>query len=131
MENHLVRYRPKLTYLGLQGFGGNNAIIATLIFLVKNLTTLDLSEADFALLSHILNKIDRMNPITSINLSIMRKPLLRRMTRVGNEQSSALGEMYSPIRANTIADLTTKCIRLTDLVLCGTNLSQDAINQIC
>ena len=103
MENHLVRYRPKLTYLGLRGFGGNNAIIATLIFLVKNLTTLDLSEADFALLSHILNKIDRMNPITSINLSIMRKPLLRRMTRVGNEQTSALGEMYSPIRHKSIS----------------------------
>ena len=77
MENHLIQYRPKLTYLGLQGFGGNNAIIATLILLAKDLTTLDLSEANFALLSHILNKIDRTNLITSINLSIMRKPLLR------------------------------------------------------
>ena len=131
MENHLILNEPKLTYLGLQGFGGNNALIATLILLSKNLTTLDLSEADFALLSHVLNKIDRTNRITLINLSIMSQPLLQRAQRVGNEQSSALGEMYSPIRANIIADLTTKCIRLTDLVLCGANLSQDAIIQIC
>ena len=39
--------------------------------------------------------------------------------------------MYSPVRSNTIADLTTKCIRLTDLVLCGADLSQDSIIQIC
>ena len=124
MENHLILNAPKLTYLGLQGFGGNNALIATLTLLSRNLTTLDLSEADFTLLSHVLDKIDRTNRITSINLSIMKQPPRAR-------QSSALSEMYSPIRANTIADLTTKCIRLTDLVLCGANLSQDSIVQIC
>ena len=43
MENHLILNAPKLTYLGLQGFGGNNALIATLTLLSRNLTTLDLS----------------------------------------------------------------------------------------
>ena len=62
-----------------------NAIIATLILLSRNLTTLDLSEADFTL----LNKIDRMNRITSINLSIMRQPLLQRAQRVGNRAQSS------------------------------------------
>ena len=122
-ENYLILNPPKLTYLGLQGFGGNNGLAATLILLSKNLATLDLSEADFTLLSHV-EKIDRTNHITSINLSIMKTPPRAR-------QPSALYEMYSPIRANTIADLTTKCIRLTDLVLCGSNLSQDSIVQIC
>ena len=123
MENYLILNPPKLTYLGLQGFGGNNGLAATLILLSKNLATLDLSEADFTLLSHV-EKIDRTNHITSINLSIMKTPPRAR-------QPSALYEMYSPIRANTIADLTTKCIRLTDPVLCGANLSQDSIVQIC
>ena len=124
MENYLILNPPKLTYLGLQGFGGNNGLAATLILLSKNLATLDLSEADFTLLSHVLEKIDRTNHITSINLSIMKTPPRAR-------QPSALYKMYSPIRANTIADLTTKCIRLTDLVLCGANLSQDSMVQIC
>ena len=70
MENYLILNPPKFTYLGLQGFGGNNGLAATLILLSKNLATLDLSEADFTLLSHVLEKIDRTNHITSINLSI-------------------------------------------------------------
>ena len=75
--------------------------MATTIFLAKNLTTLDLSEASFDLLSCVLNRLDRTNLITSVNLSIMKKTLLRRMQKVGN------------------------------LVLCGANLSQEAIVQIC
>ena len=105
--------------------------MATMIFLAKNLTTLDLSEASFELLSCVLNRLDRINQLTAVNLSIMNKPLLRRMRRTGEEPTTSLGEIYNPIRASTIADLTTKCIRLTDLVLCGANLSQDAIVQIC
>ena len=124
MENYLILNSPKLTYLGLQGFGGNNGLVATLILLSTNLATLDLSEADFTLLSHVLNKINRTNHITSINLSIVKKS-------PQNRQPAALYERYSPVRANIIADLTTKCIRLTDLVLMGTDLSQDSIVQIC
>ena len=124
MENYLILNAPKLTYLGLQGFGGNNGLVATLILLSEDLATLDLSEADFTLLSHVLNKINRTNHITSINLSILKKS-------PHNRQPSALYERYSPVRANIIADLTTKCIRLTDLVLMGTDLSQDSIIQIC
>ena len=124
MENFLILNPPKLTYLGLQEFGGNNSIAATLIILSKNLATLDLSEADFTFLSHVLDKLDRTNNITSINLSIMK-------TIPNTRQPSALAEMYSPVRSNTIADLVTKCINLTDLVLCGSDLSQDSITQIC
>merc|ERR1712051_685101 len=124
MENFLILNPPKLTYLGLQEFGGNNSLAATLIILSKELATLDLSEADFTLLSHVLDKLDRTNHITSINLSIMK-------TTPQTRQPSALAEMYSPVRSNTIKDLTTKCIRLTDLVLCGADLSQDSIVQIC
>jgi len=124
MENFLILNPPKLTYLGLQEFGGNNSLAATLIILSKHLVTLDLSEADFTLLSHILDKLDRTNNITSINLSIMK-------TTPSTRQPSALAEMYSPVRSSTIADLTTKCIRLTDLVLCGADLSQDSMVQIC
>ena len=72
MENFLILNPPKLTYLGLQEFGGNNGLAATLIILSKELATLDLLEADFTLLSHVLNKLDRTNHITSINLSIMK-----------------------------------------------------------
>ena len=56
MENFLILNPPKLTYLGLQEFGGNNNLVATLIILSKHLVTLDLSEADFTFLSHILHK---------------------------------------------------------------------------
>ena len=56
MENYLILNPPKLTYLGLQEFGGNNGLAATLIILSKELVTLDLSEANFTLLSHILDK---------------------------------------------------------------------------
>ena len=124
MENFLILNPPKLTYLGLQEFGGNNSIAATLIILSKNLATLDLSEADFTFLGRILDKLDRTNNITSINLSVMK-------TTPNQRQPSALAEMYSPVRSNTIADLVTKCIKLTDLVLCGADLSQDSITQIC
>ena len=124
MENFLSLNPPKLTYLGLQEFGGNNSLAATLIILSKQLATLDLSEADFTLLSRVLPKLDRTNHITSINLSIMK-------TTPSTRQPSALAEMYSPVRSSTIADLTTKCIRLTDLVLCGADLSQDSMVQIC
>ena len=101
MENYLILNPPKLTYLGLQEFGGNNGLAATLIILSKELATLDLSEANFTLLSHILDKLDRTNHITAINLSIMK-------TTPQTRQPSALAEMYGPVRSNTIADLTTK-----------------------
>jgi hypothetical protein len=35
MENFLILNPPKLTYIGLQEFGGNNGIAATLIILSK------------------------------------------------------------------------------------------------
>ena len=129
IKNDLILFEPRLTYLGLQDYKGNSSIIATIIHMAKNLTTLDVSEANFVLLSNILNRIDRTNLITAINLSIMKRPILRRMRPMGDR--SDLGEMYSPIRSSTIAMLTTKCLRLTDLNLCGANLSQEAISTIC
>ena len=74
MENYLILNPPKLTYLGLQEFGGNNGLAATLIILSKELATLDLSEANFTLLSYVLDKLNRTSHITSINLSIMKTP---------------------------------------------------------
>ena len=47
IENYLLIYEPRLTYLGLQSYRGINSIIATAIFLAKKLSTLDLSESSF------------------------------------------------------------------------------------
>ena len=129
IENYLILYKPRLTYLGLQSYRGINSIIATTIFLAKNLTTLDLSESSFGLLSCIMDRLDKTNVITALNLSIMKRPPLRRMRPMGDP--SELGEMYSPIRASTMAILTMKCTKLTDLNLCGARLSQEAITLIC
>ena len=129
IENYLILYKPRLTYLGLQSYRGINSIIATTIFLAKNLTTLDLSESSFGLLSCIMDRLDKTNVITALNLSIMKRPPLRRMRPMGDP--SELGEMYSPIRASTMAILTVKCTKLTDLNLCGARLSQEAITLIC
>ena len=129
IENYLIWYEPRMTYLGLQAYRGINSIIATAIFLAKNLTTLDLSESNFGLLSCIMNRLDKTNIITALNLSIMKRPPLKRMRPMGDP--SELGEMYSPIRASTIAILTTKCTKLTDLNLCGARLSQESITLIC
>ena len=71
IENYLIFFEPRLTYLGLQDYQGNSSAIATVIFMAKRLTTLDISEANFALLSNILNRIDRTNLITTLNLSII------------------------------------------------------------
>ena len=104
-------------------------MIATAIFLAKNLTTLDLSESSFGLLNCIMNRLDKTNTITALNLSILKKPPLSRTQPMGNP--SALGEMYSTIRASTILTMTIKCTKLTDLNLCGAGLSQEAITMIC
>ena len=129
IENYLILYEPKMRYLGLQSYRGINSVIATTIFLAKQLTTLDLSESSFGLLSSIMDRLDKTNVITALNLSIMKRPPLKRMRPMGDP--SNLGELYSPIRASTIAVLTVKCTKLTDLNLCGARLSQEAIALIC
>merc|ERR1712001_89979 len=53
----------------------------------------------------------------------------RRMRPMGDPAD--LGEIYSPIKASTIAILTMKCTKITDLNLCGARLSQEAITLIC
>ena len=129
IENYLILYEPRITYFGLQSYRGINSVIATAIFLAKNLTTLDLSESSFGLLNCIMNRLDKTNTITALNLSILKKPPLSRTQPMGNP--SALGEMYSTIRASTILTMTIKCTKLTDLNLCGAGLSQEAITMIC
>ena len=129
IENYLILYEPRITYLGLQSYRGINSIIATMIFLAKNLVTLDLSESSFGLLSCIMDRIDKTNVITALNLSMLKRPPLRRMRPMGDPAD--LGEIYSPIKTSTIAILTMKCTKITDLNLCGARLSQEAITLIC
>ena len=122
-------FEPKLEYLGLQGFEGNASVMALIIIKSKNLKTLDLSEASFALLNHVLHQINRTNKIINLDMSVTDRPHLRRRLERGN--TTAIDEMYTRIQQNTIPDLVTKCIWITRLNLCGSGLSQDAIVVIC
>ena len=122
-------FEPKLEYLGLQGFEGNTSIMALIIIKSKNLKTLDLSEASFALLNHVLHQIDRTNKIINLDMSVTDRPHLRRRLERGD--TTAIDEMYTRIQQNTIPDLVTKCIWITRLNLCGSGLSQDSIVVIC
>ena len=77
IENFRIEHLPKFTYLGLQGYRGNEAIIATIIFLSKDLISLDISESKYALISTILNKLDRTNQLKTINLASMENNATR------------------------------------------------------
>jgi hypothetical protein len=120
IENELNIFEPRLEYLGVQGFEGSTSVIATIIVMSKHLTTLDLSEASFALLNCVLYRINRTNQIINMGMSIMDRPHLRRRCEIGH--TTTLREMYTQLQQNTISDLATKCIRLTRLNLCGTGL---------
>ena len=72
IENFVIANRPKLTFLGLQGYRGDDAIMATIVLLAEDLTSLDISESRYALISAILNKLNRANKLTAINLSTIR-----------------------------------------------------------
>ena len=120
---------PKLEYLGLQGFMGDTSAVALIITKSKNLKTLDLSEASFALLNNVLQLIDRTNKIINLNMSVTDRPHLRRA--FDRRRTTATNVMYTQLQQNTIPDLVTKCIWITKLNLCGAGLSQDAIVVIC
>ena len=125
---------PKLEYLGLQGFMGDTSAIALVITKSKNLRTLDLSEASFALLNNVLQLIDRTNKVVNLNMAVMDRPHLRRAVdrrRYILQRTTATNVMYTQLQQNTIPDLVTKCIWITKLNLCGAGLSQDAIVVIC
>ena len=68
IENYLIFHEPRITYLGLQSYRGINSVIATAIFLAKDLTTLDLSESSFGLLSSIMDRLDKTNVITAFDV---------------------------------------------------------------
>ena len=130
MENFAIDNRPKFTFLGLQGYKGDDALMAIIVLFAADLTTLDLSEARYALITNILNKINRHNKLTAINLSRVRN---KSSTFRGEdtEAPSALNDRYNPLRASNVSMLITKCIHLTDIVLCGAGLSEEAIHLIC
>ena len=104
--------------------------MATIILLPKDLTSLDISESRYALISAILNKLDRTNKLTAINLSTIQRSSLQ-LQREGAEPMSSLGESYNPLRCNNVSMLINKCTKLTDIILCGARLSDNSILQIC
>merc|ERR1712088_928681 len=101
---------------------GDTSAIALVITKSKNLGTLDLSEASFALLNNVLQLINRTNKIVNLNMSVMDRPHLRRTLE--RRRTTAVNVTYTQIQQNTIPDLVTKCIWIKKLNLCGAGLSQ-------
>ena len=91
----MIEHLPKFTYLGLQGYRGNEAIIATIIFLSKDLISLDISESKYALISTILNKLDRTNQLKTINLASMENNATRIDNFTGRNVQSPQIQQYT------------------------------------
>ena len=119
--NFPIQYKTDLSYLGLQGFRGEDILAATLIAKSPDLDTLDLSESRYALMTTIIEQMTANNKISAINLSSIRP-----------HRTPEPGEFYTnTLRLDTVQILIEKCRNLTSLMLAGTKMSRAAISHIC
>lgn len=119
--NFPTRPRTRLKFLVLQGFRGEDILAAMLAAKSPDLTSLDLFESRYSLMTTIIEQMTGDNKITSLNLSSIRP-----------YETPEPGEFYaSTLRLDTVQLLVDKCKKLTSLILAGTEMSQKAISHIC
>jgi hypothetical protein len=117
LENFMIEHAPELEHIGMAGYKGSDRLAATLIYMSKKLTVLDLAESRFALMSSIINKLPLSCNITAMDLSAIR--------------DGAHQEWTDVLPYETVKLLVNKCRKLTDLILFGTKLCRKSITHLC
>jgi hypothetical protein len=69
LENFMIENAPELEHIDMEGYKGSDSLAATLNYMSKKLTVLDLSESRFALMTSIINKLPISCNITALDLS--------------------------------------------------------------
>ena len=88
-----------------------------MVHMSKNLTTLDLLETRFTLITSIINRISNSKRISDLNLSAVRC-----------HSTNKLGDLYTNLfNFDTVRMLVVKFRRLTDLILFRTRLTYESI----
>ena len=110
----------KLTFLGLQGFKGNDILAAIIAAESEDLETLDLSENRYSLVGTVIGRLKENNRIKAINLSA-----------IGGHYAEMGGLVYHPFDIHRMKPLVDKCRHLTDIILFGAKLTHEAITYFC
>ena len=119
--NPNIQYETELSYLGLQGFRGEDTLAATLVATSPDLRTLDLSESRYSLMTTIIHEMSLDNKISAINLSSIRP-----------HRTPETGEFHSnTLRLDTVRMLVSRCRKLTSLSLACTGITRPALAHIC
>ena len=108
LEDFKIDNPLEMEHINMAGYKGSNSLAATLVYMSKKLTILDLSESRFALMTSIMNKLPMSYNITALDLSA--------------NNDGAHQEWTDVLPYKTVEVLVTKCRRLTDLILFGTKL---------
>ena len=115
LENFMIDHAPELEYIGLAGYKGSDRLAATLIYMSKKLTALDLAESRFTLMSSIMTRLPSSCSITAMDLSAF-----------GN------GEEWTDVLPyETVKMLVDKCRKLTNLIIFGMRLSRRSVTHLC
>jgi hypothetical protein len=69
LESFMIEHTPELEYISLAGYKGSDRLAATLVYMSKKLTVLDLAESRFALMSSIITRLPSSCSITAMDLS--------------------------------------------------------------
>ena len=110
----------KLTFLGLQGFKGNDILAAIIAAESEDLEALDLSENRYSLVGTVIGRLKENNRIKAINLSA-----------IGGHYAEMGGLVYHPFDIHRMKPLVDKCRHLTDIILFGAKLTHEAITYFC
>lgn len=105
LENFMIGNASGLEHLDLAGFEGDDSLAATLVYMSKKLTVLNLSESRFALMASIINRLPMACTITALDLSA-----------IGDHTHPEWGDV---LPYETVRLLVDKCHQLTDLILLG------------
>ena len=117
LENFMIENAPGLEHIDMTGYKGDNSLAATLVYMSKKLTVLNLSESRFSLMTSIINKLPISCNITALNLSA-----------IGD---GAHQEWTDVLPYDTVRVLVNKCRKLTNLILFGTKLCRKSITYLC
>ena len=110
----------KLTFLGLQGFKGNDILAAIIAAESEDLEVLDLSENRYTLVGTVIGRMKENNKLKAINLSA-----------IGGHYAEMGGLIYHPFDIHRMKPLVDKCRHLTDVILFGAKLTHEAITYFC
>ena len=110
----------KITFLGLQGFKGNDILAAIIATESRELEVLDLSENRYSLVGTVIGRIKENNRLKAINLSA-----------IGGHYAEMGGLVYHPFDIHRMKPLVDKCRHLTDVILFGAKLTHEAITYFC